>query len=156
RRAVMRNTHDLFMDAQAPDADAGALVERFEGAAADLKSKRAAKADASHRIAISWSEACLMEFPPQEYILNGIVRGEVVNCSAITERGKSTLWRNITLSMACGRGFAPVVDDGKPLRILYLDFETRWPRLYPDITKMLGKFTQAERALISENFHVIA
>jgi len=155
-RAIMRETHDLFMGAQSRDADADALARRFESAAADIKSKRDAKADASHRIAVSWSEACLMEFPPQEYVLNGIVRGEVVNCSAITERGKSTLWRNITLSMACGRGFAPVVDAGKPRRILYLDFETRWPRLYPDITKMLGKFTQAERALISENFHVVA
>jgi hypothetical protein len=97
-----------------------------------------------------------MIFPPREDVLNGIERGEVVNCSAITDRGKSTLWRNIAISLACGRAFAPVVEAGKPRRILYLDFEARWRKLKPDIDKMLGRLTQADRAMISENLHVIA
>jgi hypothetical protein len=153
KRAILRHAEHWSNEAQARDVDVSSLVERIKNVAGEFDSAVSTK---RAPIAVSWGQACEMEFPPLEYVLNGIVRGEVVNCSAITERGKSTLWRNITLSMACGRGFAPIVDAGPARRILYLDFETRWPRLKPDITKMLGKFTQIERALISENFHVIA
>ncbi|HEU0183792.1 MAG TPA: AAA family ATPase, partial [Blastocatellia bacterium] len=108
------------------------------------------------RIAISWGELCEMKLERRETILHEVERGEIVMCPAITNRGKTTLWRNISLSIACGREFAPIIAAGEPRSVLYLDFETRLYRARADITKMLGKLTQAERALISTNLHLIA
>jgi hypothetical protein len=153
QRAILRDAWNWHMQAQGHNVDVDALVERIKSAAAKFG---AADVKQTKRIAISWGEACEMEFPLQENILNGIERGEVVNCSAITDRGKSTLWRNIAISIACGREFPPVVRAGKSRRVLYTDFETRWRKLRPGITTMLGRLTQAERAMISDNLHTIA
>jgi hypothetical protein len=109
-----------------------------------------------NRIAISWGELCEMKLERRETILHEVERGEIVMCPAITNRGKTTYWRNAALSLACGREFDPIVPAGPPRSVLYLDFETRLYRARHDITKMLGKLSQPERALISTNFHLIA
>ncbi len=152
-REIMRCSDAWMIEAQARDVDVAGLVAAITSRAADFGHSTTVEVAP---LSISWAQACEMAFPPWESILNGIGRGEVVNCSAITERGKSTLWRNICLSAAVGREFVPVLKAGPPRRILYLDFETRWPRLRPDIMKMLGQFTQAERAMVAENLHIIA
>jgi len=108
------------------------------------------------QIAISWGALCEMKLERRETILHEVERGEIVMCPAITNRGKTTLWRNIALSLACGRGYAPIVPVGPPRSVLYLDFETRLYRAQSDITKMLGALTQPERALVAQNLHIIA
>jgi hypothetical protein len=112
--------------------------------------------DDTERIAISWGELCEMELEHRETILHEVERGEIVMCPAITNRGKTTLWRNIALSLACGREFPPIVSAGPPRSVLDLDFETRLYRARADITKMLGAITQSERALIGANLHIVA
>jgi hypothetical protein len=96
-----------------------------------------------------------MKIERGETILHEVERGEIVMCPAITNRGKTTFWRNIALSLACGKAFPPVSRAGQPRSVLYLDFETRLWRARADINKMLSQLTQPERALISQNFHLV-
>src|SRR5262245_12054739 len=58
-------------------------------------------------------------------------------------------------SLACGRGFLPIVKAGQSRSILYLDFETRLWRARADINRMLGQLNQAERAMVAQNFHLV-
>ncbi len=153
RREIMRCADAWLTEAQARDVDLPALVKSITGRAADFG--QSVKVEAAP-IEISWAQMCEMVFEQRETILHEVERGEIVRCSAITNRGKTTLWRNAALSLACGREFLPIVPCGPARRVLYLDFETRLRRLRPDITKMLGRFTVAERALVAENFHVVA
>jgi hypothetical protein len=114
------------------------------------------EAPKAERIAVSWGELCEMKLERRETILHEVERGEIIMCPAITNRGKTTFWRNVALSIACGREFDPIVKGGAPRSVLYMDFETRLYRARADITKMLGKLEQSQRALISNNLHLIA
>jgi putative DNA primase/helicase len=82
-------------------------------------------------------------------------RGEIGLLSAVTNRGKSTLIRNALLSLACGKEFLPMVESGKPRKVLLLDFETSLERLQPDLRSMTRNFTSEEMRLVAENFFVM-
>jgi hypothetical protein len=82
-------------------------------------------------------------------------RGEIGLLSAVTNRGKSTLIRNALLSLACGKEFFPMVESGKPRKVLLLDFETSLERLQPDLRSMTRHFTSEEMRLVAENFFVM-
>ena len=108
------------------------------------------------RISISWADLCQMQFPPRETLLHGIERGEVVMVAAITNRGKTTFVRNVSISLATGREYLPFVKAGPPRVVYYLDFETGLSRARADITNMLGRLPPSERALMADNFHLVA
>lgn len=108
------------------------------------------------RISISWADLCQMEFPPRETLLHEIERGEVVMVAAITNRGKTTFMRNAAISLATGRDYLPLVKAGTPRVVYYADFETGLSRARADITKMLGKLPESDRALMATNFHLVA
>jgi hypothetical protein len=153
KRAILRHAEHWFNEAQARDVDVPSLVERIKGAAGEFDAGPQAKA---RPVSVSWADLCEMKFPPRETLLHETERGEVVMCAAITNRGKTTLWRNAALSLATGRPFEPLVKQGPPRVVYYLDFETRLPRVRADITNMLGSLQVRERALVAENFHLVA
>lgn len=128
-------------------AMAEAAPEWTPGAAPEPKAKR---------LSVSWAELCELKLERRETVLHEVERGEIVMCPAITNRGKTTYWRNATLSAACGREFLPIVPGGTPRVVLYLDFETRLYRARADITKMLGELSEDERRQVGANFHLIA
>jgi AAA domain/DnaB-like helicase N terminal domain len=153
RRAIVCGANHWLMEAQGRDVNVGALIERIKSTAADLGAMSPASAA---RVSFSWADLCEMKFPPRETLLHEIERGEVVMCASITNRGKTTFWRNAGVSLACGRGFAPLVKSETPRVVYYLDFETRLPRARADITTMLSKLSVSERALVGRNFHLVA
>src|SRR5262245_9320731 len=153
RRETIRCADAWLNEAQARDVDVTALVGAIASRAVDFGRRSARQAVP---ISTNWGELCEMKIERREKMLHEVERGELVMCPAITNRGKTTFWRNAAISLASGREFAPIVSAGEPRSVLYLDFETRLYRLRADITKMLGKLTQDERALVSKNFHVIA
>lgn len=154
RREIMRCADAWSTEAQAPDVDLPSLLGAIRDRTGDFIHQSAAKQAAP--ISISWGELCEMKLERRETILHEVERGEIVMCPAITNRGKTTLWRNIGISIACGKEFAPIVGAGTPRSVLYLDFETRLYRARSDINKMLGHLSQDQRAMVANNFHLIA
>jgi replicative DNA helicase len=152
-RAVQYYANYLLVESQAKDADVASLVDRIKTRASELQVEAGGQKQA---ISYSWADLCEMKFPPRETLLHETERGEVVMCAAITNRGKTTLWRNVALSLAIGRPFEPLVKQGPPRVVYYLDFETRLPRVRADITNMLGSLEVHERALVAQNFHLVA
>jgi hypothetical protein len=152
RREILRCADAWYNEAQARDVNLTDLTRAIADRAAEFGQTRA---DRSKPISVTWGGLCDMSIERGETILHEVERGEIVMCPAITNRGKTTFWRNVALSLACGRAFPPIAREGKPRSILYLDFETRLWRLRADINRMLGQLTQAERALVSENLHLV-
>lgn len=133
----------------------GGTIETLR-AMAEAAPERTPDAPETKKISVSWGELCEMKIERRETIFSEIERGEILMCAAITDRGKTTLWRNIALSLACGRGFEPILPAGPPRTVLYLDFETRLWKARADINKMLGRLSQPERALVAQNLHIVA
>jgi hypothetical protein len=69
-------------------------------------------------------ELVKMEFPEKEILALEIGAGDVAMFSGATNSGKSTILRNLSLAMASGTPFEPFVPGHRPLKVLYLDFET--------------------------------
>ena len=153
RREIIRCADAWLTEAQARDANVPNLARAIADRAAEFGCNTVAQAAP---ISVRWGELCELKLERRETILHEVERGEIVMCPAITNRGKTTYWRNGGLSLACGREFAPIVGAGQPRPVLYLDFETRIYRARADINKMLGSLSQEQRALVSQNFHLIA
>lgn len=103
----------------------------------------------------SWKEVRALDLPKGDQIIHELERAELGMINSVAGVGKSTLIRNLILSLATGRPFANIAPWRKPRRVVLLDFETRLRRLRKDINKMLDAFSSEERALVDENFHVI-
>lgn len=96
-----------------------------------------------------------LHLPEGDQIIHELERGELGLLNAVTNVGKSTLIRNLILSLACGRPFADISPLRKPRRVVLLDFESRLRRLQKDTDKMLQVFSDHERALIDENLQIV-
>jgi replicative DNA helicase len=103
----------------------------------------------------SWREVRALHLPEGDQIIHELERGELGLLNAVTNVGKSTLIRNLILSLACGRPFANIAPLRKPRRVVLLDFESRLRRLQKDTDKMLQVFSDHERALIDENLQIV-
>ncbi len=93
-------------------------------------------------------------FMPREPIIHECGRGELAMFAAVTNRGKSTLLRNLALSLACGRELLPLVKAGPPRRVWLLDWETPKTILQADLRKMKLTLTDAEQQLIDKNLAI--
>ena len=81
-------------------------------------------------------------------------RRELLLCVAITNRGKSTLLRNLLLSLSCGREFKPFIDHGQPRKVLLVDFESSASRLRDDLYKMTEGWSEKELRLVRDNLMI--
>ena len=102
----------------------------------------------------TWGELDAQDLPVGEQIIHELERGEIGLLAAVTNVGKSTLLRNVALSLACGREFLPIVKRGPARRVLLLDFETRPARLQRDLRKMAEKLTSEEQEMIRQNLAI--
>ncbi|MDX2042498.1 MAG: AAA family ATPase [Acidobacteriota bacterium] len=103
----------------------------------------------------TWAELSVEELKTGETVIHELERGELGLLAAVTNVGKSTLLRNLMLSLAAGRNFPPIVNARRPRRVLLLDFETRTAKLQRDIKRMLSDFDKEERALVDQNLAII-
>jgi len=103
----------------------------------------------------SWREVQALHLPEADQIIHELERSEFGLLNAVTNVGKSTLIRNLILSLACGRPFANIVPWRKPRRVVLLDFESRLRRLRRDTDLMLRAFSDEERALVDENLYLV-
>jgi hypothetical protein len=88
-------------------------------------------------------ELVKMEFPDKEILALEIGAGDVAMFSGATNSGKSTILRNLSLAMAGGVPFEPFVPGHRPLKVLYLDFETDASDLQREFRTMSENLTSS-------------
>jgi hypothetical protein len=94
-------------------------------------------------------------FTEGEVIAFGLERGEVGTLNALPNAGKTTLALNISIKLAIGEDFAPVVVGNKPRRVLFVDGETRARRLQRDLEKLLENLADSQKQTVRDNLHFI-
>lgn len=102
----------------------------------------------------TWSEFSAVERKRGEAIIHELERGEIGMLAAVTNVGKSTLIRNLAISLAAGHAFSPLSKGNDPRRVLLLDFETRAVKLQFDIATMLAYRSSYDRKLIGQNLAI--
>jgi hypothetical protein len=83
-------------------------------------------------------------------------RGGIGIINAVVNAGKSTLLRNLALTLATGGSFGDVVRSSSPRRVLYVDGETPLAMLRSDLERMTLGMTSAERQIAAENLRIMA
>lgn len=113
------------------------------------------QADKPEKLAASWADFDLEEFPPGERIAFAVERGEVALLNSLPNAGKTTLALNAALCLAAGREFLPLVTGRTPRRVLYIDGETTRVRLQRDLRVMARDFSREEAMAVGRNLFVI-
>jgi hypothetical protein len=109
-------------------------------------------ANGKDQLVRSWREFSTREFEIREKIIAELEVGEVGVVFASTDVGKTTLSLNLSLMLAAGGAFEPLVEKQKVgRRVLYIDGESREARLQADIKLMLRDWDDGENALVKEN-----
>jgi hypothetical protein len=103
----------------------------------------------------SFGQFMATEFAHAEALGFDIRRRELCLIASITNRGKSTLLRNAAIAMATGGEFPPLVEKGKPRKVLLIDFETSGSRLQDDLANMTRDWPETEVDLLRENFFIV-
>lgn len=107
--------------------------------------------DNAPKLLTTWNELSCADIPPGEQIIHELERGELGMIAAVTNGGKSTLIRNLAITLACGGQLFPVCKMSAPRRVYLLDFETSPSRLQVDFQKMTKHLTNAEKAMVGKN-----
>lgn len=108
-------------------------------------------ADESERIGLTFGELVKLDIPPREEIILGLGRREVGTLNAVTNVGKTTLLRNLAISLCVGRSFPPFGQFTLPKRIAFLDFEDTRAFMRSDYLRMLNGFSDQERDRFNSN-----
>jgi hypothetical protein len=89
------------------------------------------------------------------YLIHGLEPGELGAIFAAVNVGKSTLSRNLCISLACGRPYLNLTISGEPVKTLLLNFEGGRKRFYREINSMKAGLDSYERDLVRENFKYV-
>jgi len=95
------------------------------------------------------------EYPEMEYIIYGLYPGEIGMVQAKPNIGKTTMMLNVAMAAATGTEYYPLLEAGRPKKVMYLDFENRASFLQLDMKKMAANFTEEEKRLLFENLYVM-
>jgi RecA-family ATPase len=102
-------------------------------------------------IGFTFGEIRRLDIPPREELIFGLARGEVGMVNAVGNGGKTTLLRNLMVSLCTGRPFPPFGNFHTPRRVAFLDFEDTRSYMRNDILVMLNSLSSSEAALFDEN-----
>ncbi len=103
------------------------------------------------RIGFTYGELIKLELPPREEIIFGLGRGEVGLFNAVNNAGKTTILRNLMVSLGIGKPFPPFGNFTLPKRVAFLDFEDTLSYLRKDLSVMLASFSDSERTRFKDN-----
>lgn len=107
------------------------------------------------KIGLTFGELQDMDLPKREEIIKGLARCEIGLINAVTNVGKSTLIRILTLCLIIGRLFDPLINHTKRMRVAIIDSEDTLVFLRADLNKMIASFTDHEKQLVKENLLLI-
>lgn len=94
-------------------------------------------------------------FPEIEEIIHCLSRGFVGMLVASTNVGKSTLVRNLLISLCIGRPFAPLVLSQTKRRVALIDCEDSLDTLKKDLQIMSSDLSEQDISTLDENLFVI-
>lgn len=106
-------------------------------------------------IGSTWGELAMQKLPPSDPILYGLPRGQLGMINAIPDAGKSTLIRNLAISLAIGKPFANLATLSTRRRVVLIDFETPKQTLQADIAQMVAELSDGERTAAAENLYLM-
>jgi len=91
-----------------------------------------------------------------EYVIHGLELAELGGIFAQTNVGKSCLARNVAIKKACGGEFlSPLVEAGKPTKVLIFNFEGGRRRFYREMSKMIEALDEGEREHVRTNLRFV-
>jgi hypothetical protein len=99
----------------------------------------------------SWGEMSMTEYEPPEYVIYGLCRGDVGMLQAPSNQGKSSLFRGLAISLACGVKFLTLTEEDEPRRVMLLDYETAYGRFHEDLGRMTARLDSSQQTLVKEN-----
>src|SRR4051812_14745263 len=67
------------------------------------------------RLGLTFGELQELELAESEAIILGLLRGQTGMLCGVTNKGKTTLARNLAISLACGREFLPFTERRDPV-----------------------------------------
>jgi len=138
--------------------DAGGSVELLCSMVDDLQEwapTDSPKVSKPSRLASTWGELEQEESKEGERIAFGVERGEVALLLSLPNAGKTTLSLNAAINLCLGRSFGSITEAGKARRVLYIDGETRRPRLKRDISRMAFDFSLGDQDQLREQLTLI-
>jgi RecA-family ATPase len=95
------------------------------------------------------------EFKDGNIVAFGCCRGELALMAGVTNKGKSTLMRVISMCAASGREFSPFVTaSSEGLRVVLMDYEGSAARTQADLRLMEQNLTEDKRELLTNNLFV--
>lgn len=105
----------------------------------------------TENLGFTFGQLSNLDLPPREEIIFGLGRGEVGMLNAVNNAGKTTLLRNLMISLCTGKPFPPFGNFNLPKRVAFLDFEDSLEFLRSDLSKMLSGFADAGKARVNDN-----
>lgn len=102
-------------------------------------------------IGLTFGELQKLDLPKRDEIIIGLGRGEVAILNAVTNAGKTTLLRNLAVSLAIGKTFPPFGDFVFPRKAAILDFEDSKGYLRHELTLMTAYLSITEKQRLNDN-----
>lgn len=109
------------------------------------------ESSAFEKIGFTYGELIKLDLPPREEIIFGLGRGEVGMFNAVNNAGKTTVLRNLMVSLCIGKSFPPFGNFSLPKRVAFLDFEDTLSYLRKDLSVMLTDFSLEEKSRFNDN-----
>ena len=103
------------------------------------------------KIGFTYGELIELELPSREEIIFGLGRGEVGLFNAVNNAGKTTVLRNLMISLGIGKPFPPFGNFSLPKRVAFLDFEDNLSFLRRDLSVMLANCSDLEKSSFNDN-----
>jgi hypothetical protein len=108
-----------------------------------------------HSFIVPYGEFMSHEFKDGEIVAFECCRGELALVAGVTNKGKSTLMRVISMSAASGREFSPfVTPSSEGVRVVLMDYEGSGGRTQADLRLMEKNLNEYERELLTKNLFV--
>jgi RecA-family ATPase len=107
-------------------------------------------------VGLLWRELKSITFPEIERVLFGLGRGQVGLVVASTNIGKTTLALNLTLTLASGGTFPPIIKESSAgRRVMFIDGESTKGEFQADLKRMMRDWSPFEQLSIDDNLLVL-
>jgi hypothetical protein len=143
----------MTFQATAGKIDADAIAAEFEALVAEPAQTGETEDEPNkfEKIGFTYGELIKLELPAREEIIFGLGRGEVGLFNAVNNAGKTTVLRNLMISLGIGKPFPPFGNFSLPKRVAFLDFEDTLSFLRRDLSVMLTNFSDLEKSRFNDN-----